>query len=36
MEETFLINQLMFKLKSTMRLEKFQQEGVMITQQNVY
>ena len=36
MEETFMINQLMFKLKSTMRLEKLQQEGVMITQQNVY
>ena len=35
MEESFMINQLMIKLESTMRLEKLQQDKVMIIQQDV-
>ena len=35
MEEVFMINQLMTKLKSTMKLEKLQQDKAMITRQDV-
>ena len=36
MAETFMINQLMIKSKSMMKLERFQQEREMITQLAVY
>ena len=36
MEETFMINQLMTQLKNMMRLEKYQQDKVMITKLVVY
>ena len=36
MEETFMINQLMIELNNTMKLEKYQQDKVMITQLVVY
>ena len=36
MAETFMINQLMIKSKSMMKLERLQQEGGMITQLAAY
>ena len=36
MEETFMINQLMTQLNNMMKLEKYQQDKVMITQLVVY
>ena len=36
MAETFMINQLMIKSKSTTRLETLQQGKEIITQQDVY
>ena len=35
MAETFMINQLVIKSKSMMKLEKWQQEKEIITQQDV-
>ena len=35
MAETFMINQLMIKSKRMMKLERFQQETEMLTQQDV-
>ena len=35
MSETFIINQLMIKSKSTMRLERLLQDKEVITQQDV-
>ena len=36
MEETFMINQLMTQLNNKMKLEKYLQDKVMITQLVVY
>ena len=36
MAETFMINQLMIKLESMMKLERLQQEKEMIIQQDVF
>ena len=36
MEETFMVNQLMIQLNTMMKLEKYQQDKVMITKLVVY